>query len=165
MTPGWDWTRLNQRPMDRIWHEKVTKALRQAGGVQFLSLLPGAVRVLQCEAAVTFTETKWRSMSKQWLKENQLEIQGNVLPRRSERLCLLSVLKVQTSTDTCERPQMIYRWIELNVWPQSCSLSCRWTLGKAPPVHLCLHCLVAASWVKLIKGPRCTVIRGNYVQI
>lgn len=38
---------------ERIWHEKVTQALRQAGGVQFLSLLPGAVHVIYSEA-VTF---------------------------------------------------------------------------------------------------------------
>lgn len=75
----WHWLRENttwQSEADRIWHEKVTRALRRAGGVQFLNLLPEAAGVICSEAAVTFGQ--WapekkpllQIMSKQWLREN-----------------------------------------------------------------------------------------------
>uniref|UniRef100_A0AAQ5XPN6 Uncharacterized protein n=1 Tax=Amphiprion ocellaris TaxID=80972 RepID=A0AAQ5XPN6_AMPOC len=45
-----------QSGADRICHGKVTRALRQAGGVQFLSLLPGAAHVIYSEAALGQTK-------------------------------------------------------------------------------------------------------------
>lgn len=76
-------------------------------------------------------------MSKQWLKENQLEIRDLTGAAVGKVECVYSLDQYMYAC-----PQMIYRLIDLNVWPQSGSLGCRWTLRKAPPVHLCLHRLI-----------------------